>query len=84
MKFLVDQNLSPLIAAGLREAGHDAVHTIDLGFERAEGTRSLTFTRRRPWPTALVPHASQPTTPSVVSTWSHHSPAHVVDQSDRR
>lgn len=35
MRFLVDQNLSPLLATGLREAGHDAVHTIDLGLERA-------------------------------------------------
>lgn len=41
MRFLVDQNLSPLAAAGLREVGHDAVHTIDLGFERAEDTDVL-------------------------------------------
>lgn len=35
MKFLVDQNLSPLIAVGLSQAGHDTVHTRDLGLERA-------------------------------------------------
>lgn len=41
MKFLVDQNLSPLIAAGLSEAGHDAVHTRDLGLQRASDTDVL-------------------------------------------
>jgi predicted nuclease of predicted toxin-antitoxin system len=35
VKFLVDQNRPPQLAASLREAGHDAVHTIDLGLERA-------------------------------------------------
>lgn len=38
MKFLVDQNLSPLIAVGLSNAGHDAVHTRDLGLESASDT----------------------------------------------
>ncbi|HVF76636.1 MAG TPA: DUF5615 family PIN-like protein [Acidimicrobiales bacterium] len=38
MKFLVDQNLSPLLTAGLRDAGHDAVHTRDLGLQQASDT----------------------------------------------
>jgi hypothetical protein len=37
--------------------------------------RSRTFTRRRPWPTALVPHELHPTTSAVVSTYSHSSPS---------
>jgi predicted nuclease of predicted toxin-antitoxin system len=41
VKFLVDQNLSPLIAVGLSKAGHDAVHTRDLGLERASDTDLL-------------------------------------------
>ncbi len=36
MKFLIDQNRSPRLAALLRAAGHDAVHTLELGLERAE------------------------------------------------
>ena len=35
MKFLIDQNRSPRLAALLREHGHDAVHTLELGLERA-------------------------------------------------
>lgn len=35
MRFLLDQNRSPRLAELLREAGHDAVHTLELGLERA-------------------------------------------------
>ena len=46
MKFLIDQNRSPRLAALLRERGHDAVHTLELGLERAEDIDLLLLAER--------------------------------------
>ncbi len=35
MRFLLDQNQSPLLADLLNAAGHDAIHTRDIGLSRA-------------------------------------------------
>jgi predicted nuclease of predicted toxin-antitoxin system len=41
VRFLVDQCLSPLLAALLTDAGHDAVHIADRKMERAEDSEIL-------------------------------------------
>ena len=43
MKFLIDENLSPLVAAGLRDAGHVAAHVADVGLSSAGDTELIEF-----------------------------------------
>ena len=43
MKFLVDENLSPLVAAGLQDAGHEAAHVRDLGMRSAADTALIEY-----------------------------------------
>jgi predicted nuclease of predicted toxin-antitoxin system len=45
VKFLVDENLSPLVATGLRDAGHDAVHARDVDLRAASDTAVIEFAR---------------------------------------
>jgi predicted nuclease of predicted toxin-antitoxin system len=41
LRFLVDANLSPVVAHLLEGAGHDAVHVVTLGLLRADDTTIL-------------------------------------------
>jgi predicted nuclease of predicted toxin-antitoxin system len=41
VRFLIDQNLSPEVAELLRPAGHDAVHTSQVGMKRSDDAEVL-------------------------------------------
>lgn len=45
MKFLVDAALSPLVAEGLRQHGHDAAHVRDYGLQAAEDDTILALAK---------------------------------------
>ena len=45
MRFLVDNNLSPLLAEGLKTAGHDAVHVRDFGLQASTDSAILEHAR---------------------------------------
>jgi len=45
MRFLIDNNLSPLLAERLKAAGHDALHVRDVGLQAA--TDSVVLERAR-------------------------------------
>ncbi|MEX5632966.1 DUF5615 family PIN-like protein [Parafrankia sp. FMc2] len=45
MRFLLDNNLSHTLAAGLREAGHDVLHVRDVALGAADDSTVLAFAR---------------------------------------
>lgn len=73
MRFLLDANLSPALAQPLRDAGHDAVHVVDLEMlaatdeqilARAESDGSTIITADTDFPMMLALRAAR--RPSVV------------------
>ena len=46
MRFLLDQNQSPLLAGRLNEAAHDAVHARDIGLSRASDPEVLALAKQ--------------------------------------
>jgi predicted nuclease of predicted toxin-antitoxin system len=49
VKFLVDMPLSPMLAAWLRDQGHDTVHVAELGLDRAPDVDLLARANREVW-----------------------------------
>lgn len=73
MKFLVDANLSPVIAAALNDSGFDALHVADLGlatasddeiFDQAASDEMVVITADSDFPMMLA--LRRATSPSVV------------------
>lgn len=46
MRFLIDNALSPEVAAGLRDLGHDAIHVLDVGRQHAPDEDIFEFAAR--------------------------------------
>jgi predicted nuclease of predicted toxin-antitoxin system len=46
MKFIIDENLPPRLAAWLRERGHDAVHVVDTGLTGQADTNIVALARQ--------------------------------------
>ena len=82
MRFLVDQNLSPRLAAVLGEHGHDAVHTSELGLavapdaavmERARTDGRMLISADSDFGTMLA--STRAVRPSIIDPRTENSPS---------
>lgn len=72
MRFLIDNNLSPLLGEFLKAAGHDAVHIRDYGLQGATDPIVLAQARDRRASSSLRTPTSGQSLPATKAT-AHHS-----------